>query len=53
MRKGTARRHRQIRQMKEGLAYESDWSSENCDECGKSETHAEWCLAEDEEPAAP
>lgn len=49
MRKGTARRHRQIREFKENMSYAAPPSEEPCMECGRTEEHAEWCLAEDED----
>lgn len=51
MGKGTARKRRQIREMKEELAYGASFTLQECEECGREESHAEWCMREDEDHA--
>lgn len=51
MPKGTARKRRQIRQLKEGGLPPTGSvldQAELCDECGQSDGHRAWCLAEED-----
>lgn len=47
MPKGTARKRRKIREMKENLPYARPGAEVRCEECGRTTDHAEWCLVED------
>lgn len=47
MPKGTARKRRKIREMKENIAYSSPGPKIRCEECGRRSEHAEWCLVEE------